>query len=125
MEVSVALIRASAGAVFIGSDDRGNVVLTPVGELDMAFAPTVLAAIRAAIAATSRAVVLDFSCLTFLDSGGCDMLARARREALAAGVTVARREEMVRVVRHVLAITSLLAAFPADCRVDRIPRVGR
>ena len=110
----MALIHASGGALFVGTDEFGDVVITPVGELDLAFSPTVLAAIREAIAEASRRIVLDLGSLTFLDSGGCDMLAVAWAEARAAGVRVALREEMARTVRRVLAITKLLAVFDPE-----------
>jgi hypothetical protein len=41
----MALIQASGGAVCVGSDELGDIVVTPVGELDLAVAPIVLGAI--------------------------------------------------------------------------------
>jgi len=108
----VALIRASGGAAFVGTDETADdVVLTLVGELDLAFAPTLLTAIREAIAAAPRRIVLDFGSVSFIDSGGCDMLALACQEAAVAGVRIAMYEEMALRVRRVLAVTMLLSMF--------------
>jgi anti-anti-sigma factor len=76
--------------------------------------PACLAAFREAIARAPRRIVLDLAFLTFLDSGGCDVLAVACGEARAAGVRVALRTEMAHIVRRVLAITMLLAHVDPD-----------
>ena len=112
----MALISGSGGAVFVGTDEtHSDVVITPVGELDLAFGPTVLAAIREAIAGAPRRIVLDLASVTFLDSGGGDMLAEAQRDARKAGVRLELRTEMTPMVRRILTVTMLLDAFdPAD-----------
>jgi anti-anti-sigma factor len=86
-------------------------IVRPVGELDLDYAPAMLAAIRETIAKAPRRIILDFGSLTFIDSCGCDVLVPAGREARAAGVRVALREDMIRIVRRVLAITGLLPMF--------------
>jgi anti-anti-sigma factor len=110
----MALTHVSVGTVFVWTDLLGDVVITPVGELDLESAPAVLAAIREAIATAPRRIVLDLAFLTFLDSAGCHVLAVAYGEARSAGVRVALRNEMAHLVRRVLAITKLLARFDPD-----------
>ena len=110
----MALIQASGGAVFIGADEFGGIVITPVGEVDSAFAPTMLVAIREAIAGEPRRIVFDLASVTFLDSAGCDVLAVACGEARRAGIRVALHEDMTRMVRRVLAVTMLLCDFEPE-----------
>ena len=105
------LIHGSTSAVFVGADELGDIIITPIGELDIEFAPTVFAVMRESIAKAPRRIILDFGALTFLDSAGCDMLEEAWREAHAAGVRLAIREQMSRLVRRVLAVTLLLPLF--------------
>ena len=107
----MAMIDAVGGAVSVGADELGSVVITPRGELDTAFAPTLLAVVRRAIRARPGRIVLDLSSLSFLDSSGCDALESAWREARAAGIRVALCEEMTRAVRRVLALTLLAPVF--------------
>jgi len=110
----LALIQASGGAVFIGTSEFGGIVITPVGEVDSAFAPTMLVAIREAIAEAPRRIVLDLASVTFLDSAGCDVLAVACGEARAAGIRLALREDMTRMVRRVLTVTMVLGNFDPE-----------
>jgi anti-anti-sigma factor len=110
----MALKHSSGGAVFIGTGESGDIVITPVGEVDSAFAPTMLVAIREAIAEAPRRILFDLASVTFLDSAGCDVLAVACGEARAAGIRVALREDMTRMVRRVLAATMLLADFDPE-----------
>jgi anti-anti-sigma factor len=105
----MALIHASGETVHVGTDDLGDIVITPVGELDVVFAPTLLATIREAIARAPRRIVLDLGSLTFLDSAGCS----------AAGVRIALCNEMPRQVKMVLAVTGLLPIFDAVLNVER------
>jgi len=89
----MALIHASGGAVFVGSDEFGDIVVTPVGELDLAVAPIVLGASREAIPGKPRRIVLDLGSVTFLDSGGatCSQWHGAKRAPLASASRYARR----------------------------------
>ncbi len=105
------LVHASTGAVFVGADDFGSIAITPCGEMDMASAPTLLGALRQAIAQQPSRIMLDLSSVAFLDSKRCDALAVGWSEARAAGIRVALCEEMVSIVRRVLAITMLLPLF--------------
>ena len=102
-----------SGAGIAASPEQLDLVITPVGELDMTMAPALHLAIRNAIASHPRRVVLDVGSLTFIDSSGCNVLATAWREARAAGVRIALRGEMARTVKRVLAITMLSPIFEA------------
>jgi anti-anti-sigma factor len=115
----MALIHASSETVLVGTDEHGDIVITPVGELDVLFAPTLLATIREAIARAPRRIVLDLGSLTFLDSAGCNVLAMTCREGRAAGVRIALCDGMPRHVRLVLAVTGLLPIFDAVLNVEQ------
>lgn len=64
----------------------GTVVLTLSGELDLMTAPRVEQAVRAALNATTRQVVIDLAAVTYVDSAGLGVLLRAKRLAAAASV---------------------------------------
>jgi hypothetical protein len=86
----MALIDPSTGAVFVGADDLGDVIH------------------HAHRGARCR-VRTGGACgdPIFLDSEGCHMLDEAR----AAGIRLAVREQMRRLVRRVLAVALLLPVF--------------
>jgi anti-sigma B factor antagonist len=60
-------------------EDDGVVVASVAGELDLSNSPATGDAIEAALPASARALVVDFSNLTFLDSSGVAMLFRLVR----------------------------------------------
>ena len=60
-----------------------------IGELDLAVAPDLEAAIADAFACASERVVIDLSGATFIDSSGITALLRAHRHALARSVALA------------------------------------
>jgi len=60
-------------------EEEGVVVAQVSGELDLSNSPTTGKAIEAALPATARALVVDFTRLTFLDSSGVAMLFRLVR----------------------------------------------
>ena len=60
-------------------EDNGVVVASIAGELDLSNSPATGDAIEAALPASARALVVDFSNLTFLDSSGVAMLFRLVR----------------------------------------------
>jgi anti-sigma B factor antagonist len=64
----------------------GRPGLTVRGELDMAAAPTLLAAVKSHLASNPGALVVDLSRTTFLDSSGARALLQIAREAAAADV---------------------------------------
>jgi anti-anti-sigma factor len=72
------------------SDARG-VVLVLSGELDLASAPEVEAALADVGALTGQRVLFDLTELTFMDSTGVSVLVRAKQDADAGGYTVAIR----------------------------------
>jgi anti-sigma B factor antagonist len=86
------------------------------GEVDMATAPQVADAVRAALAAGPREVHVDMAAVTFLDSCGIHMLLRAHQEAAEQQIALRVVNAHRRVVK-VLQITGLLEflqdnAFP-------------
>jgi anti-sigma B factor antagonist len=60
-------------------ENDGVVVASVAGELDLSNSPATGDAIEAALPASARALVVDFSNLTFLDSSGVAMLFRLVR----------------------------------------------
>jgi anti-sigma B factor antagonist len=60
-------------------EDDGVVVARVTGELDLSNSPGTGDAIEAALPASARSLVVDFSGLTFLDSSGVAMLFRLVR----------------------------------------------
>jgi len=84
----------------------GAVMVTIVGELDLALRP----AFEEAVAATTGDVVVDMGQVTFLDSAGITVLVEARRAALERGSTM-RVAPASDVVMRILEITGLLDAF--------------
>jgi anti-sigma B factor antagonist len=59
----------------------GYELLTVEGELDIATAPRMLAALNEALAAMARPLLVDLSNVVFMDSTGLALLMNARRRA--------------------------------------------
>ena len=66
-------------------DHSGTAVVVPTGELDLATAPALEAALDRAFASTVPRVVLDLRELEFIDSSGLRTLLTARRKSDDAG----------------------------------------
>ena len=96
---------------FVEPDHLGNVIVTPVGDLDMVSAPSLVDAIRQAVSHSPRRVVIDLGSVTFLDSCGCAALVRGCREAHSSDVLVSLTGDMAFTVRRVLSSTRLPAVF--------------
>ena len=99
----------------------GHVVVALRGELDIADAVSVAAAL-AAVAARERAIIVDLAGLEFIDSSGVAALARGRKHARHAGGDLLLAAPQQQVLR-VLTITHLIDAFAVYPRVD--DAVGR
>ena len=67
----------------------GRPALTVRGELDIAAAPHLAAAVETALDAAPHGLVLDLTGTTFLDSSGARCLVRAAKMAAAAGIPLA------------------------------------
>jgi anti-sigma B factor antagonist len=65
--------------------DRDAVVVTPVGDVDLATADAVRAELRAAMG-EARTVVLDLRGVTFMDSSGLRLLVEMQRATDADGI---------------------------------------
>jgi anti-sigma B factor antagonist len=94
----------------------GHVVVTLPGELDIADAASVAAAL-AAVAARHPEMVVDLAGLEFIDSSGVAALARGRKHARHAGgdlLLAAPRQQVLRV----LTLTRLIDVFPVHASVD-------
>ena len=94
----------------------GHVVVALRGELDVAEAVKVAAAL-AAVAARKRDVIVDLAGLEFIDSSGVAALARGRKHARHAGAELLLAAPRPQVLR-VLILTRLIDAFPVHASVD-------
>jgi anti-anti-sigma factor len=92
--------------VEVSESRPGVLVLSPVGEVDVANADLLRNATRHAVAATPRCLVVDLARLTFCGSTGLVVLMDARRDAEAAGVRFGTADGPP-IVRRVLEITQL------------------
>jgi anti-sigma B factor antagonist len=94
----------------------GHVVVALRGELDVADAVSVAAAL-AAVAAREPEIIVDLAGLEFIDSSGLAALVLARKQARQAGgdlLLAAPRQQVLRV----LAITRLVDDFCVHASVD-------
>ncbi len=99
-----------------GCPDTG-VRLTVVGELDSSTAPSLHAAVDSALADRVRTLTVDLDGVTFLDSAGLCVLARAHRRAAEDGVLL-RVVASTRAVIRPLQITGLYDVLAVE-RVER------
>lgn len=98
------------------SEYGGHVVVVLRGELDIAGAAGVAAAL-AAVAARKPEIVVDLAGLKFIDSSGVAALAHGRRHARHAGgdlLLAAPRQQVLRV----LTLTRLIDVFPVHTSVE-------
>src|SRR5512140_224962 len=94
----------------------GHVIVALRGELDIADAVSVAAAL-AAVAARELEIIVDLAGLEFIDSSGVAALARGRKQARHAGgdlLLAAPRQQVLRV----LTLTRLIDAFPVHACVE-------
>jgi anti-sigma B factor antagonist len=97
-------------------DCDGHVVVALRGELDMADAAGVTAALTAVIAREPE-IIVDLAGLEFIDSSGVAALARARKIALLAGGQLLLAAPQPRVLR-MLTLTRLIDVLPVHASVD-------
>jgi anti-sigma B factor antagonist len=103
----------------------GRPRLTVRGELDLATAPRLGAAVEAVFASGATGLTLDLTPTKFLDSSGARELVRLARGAVAAGVefhVVAPRSN--RPVRLVVDLLDLAASVPIVESIAEIPADG-
>ena len=98
----------------------GHAVVALRGELDLADAVAVTAALTA-VAAREPAIIVDLAGLEFIDSSGVAALARGRRHAWQAGGDLVLAAPQQKVLR-VLAITRLTDAFSVYPTVEEAAR---
>src|SRR3984885_14323042 len=96
-------------------ESRGYVVVTPRGELDLASAPAVAAALGV-VAAREPRIIVDLAGLEFIDARGVAALPRGRRHARTAGGALLLAAPQ-RQVRRVLAIIWEVDAFAVHATV--------
>jgi len=94
----------------------GHAVVALRGELDLADAAAVAAALTA-VAAREPGIIVDLAGLEFIDSSGVAALARGRRQAWQAGGDLILAAPQQKVMR-VLAITRLADAFCVYATVE-------
>jgi anti-anti-sigma factor len=89
------------------SSEQGAIVLTVIGELDLASSPTLEHELERVRDSDSELVILDLSDLEFMDSTGLSVLVRAQQRAQEAG----RRFAVVRgrpQVQRLLSLTGVM-----------------
>jgi anti-sigma B factor antagonist len=97
-------------------DCDGHVVVALRGELDMADAADVAAALTVVIAREPE-IIIDLAGLEFIDSSGVAALARGRKLALLAGGQLLLASPQPRVLR-MLTLTRLIDVLPVHASVD-------
>ena len=107
MNPAAETFRVTAGA----PDANGRVRLIAVGELDIASAPLLEAALSEHRAAEA-AVVLDLAGITFMDSSGLKVLVRAANEARTNGWAFAVDPEVGEAVRAVFEVVDAGRVIP-------------
>ncbi len=98
------------------SECRGRVVVALRGELDVADAATVGAAL-AAVAAREREIIVDLAGLGFIDCSGVAALVRARKHARDGGGDLLLAAATQQVLR-VLTLTRLIDVFSVHASVE-------
>jgi anti-sigma B factor antagonist len=94
----------------------GRVVVALCGELDVADAARVVAAL-AAVTGRQREIIVDLAGLEFIDSSGLAALACVRKQARHAGGDVLLAAPQEQVLRF-LALTRMLDVFSVHASVD-------
>jgi anti-sigma B factor antagonist len=94
----------------------GHVIVALRGELDIADAASVAAAL-AAVATRKPEIIVDLAGLEFIDSSGVAALARGRKHARHAGGDLAVAAPRQQVLR-VLTLTRLIEVFAVHASVD-------
>jgi anti-anti-sigma factor len=102
----VAAAPTSLLRVAVSESRPGVLVVSPVGEVDVASAGVLREAAQDAVAAAPRCLVIDLGGLTFCGSTGLVVLLDASRNAAAAGVRFGTVDGPP-IVRRVLEITQL------------------
>jgi anti-sigma B factor antagonist len=105
-----------AGVDLSTRESDGQIVVALRGQLDMAEAASVAAAL-AAVAASEPQIIVDLAALEFIDSGGVAALVRGRNLARRAGGELLLAAPQQQVLR-VLTLTRLIDAFPLHATVD-------
>ena len=101
----------------------GKVVVALRGDLDIADAASVAAAL-AAVAARQPQIIVDLSFLEFIDSSGVAALARGRKMARHAGGDLLLAAPQQQVLR-VLVLTRLIEVFSVHASVDQAAGNGQ
>ncbi|HKA03774.1 MAG TPA: STAS domain-containing protein [Acidimicrobiales bacterium] len=86
--------------------EEGTAVVRPTGELDLATAPALRAALEHALRIAERAVLVDLAAVTFLDSTALAVFVETWRKA-SDGTVGFRLSRPAPNVRRVLAMTDL------------------
>ena len=123
-----ALLPNQEGAPMAGVDlstreSNGQVVVALRGQLDMAEAASVAAAL-AAVAASEPQIIVDLAALEFIDSSGVAALVRGRNLARRAGGELLLAAPQQQVLR-VLTLTRVIDAFPLHATVDEAAGYSR
>lgn len=100
----------------------GRSALTVRGELDIATAPVLSAAIDAQLVGPVHAVVIDLTPTRFIDSTGARCLIRAAKQAAGAGVTLhvvcPRSNSPVRLIIDLLELEQLVRIVETPADID-------
>ena len=98
-------------------EEDGWTVLTVLGEVDLASAPTLREELLRRL--REGPVVLDLAGLEFLDSSGVRVLSHALRACETDGLELRVRPQLTSAVRQILEMTGMLAALPLEQEEER------
>jgi anti-sigma B factor antagonist len=93
------------------------------GEVDIATAPELQAALTGLLRSETPAVAIDFAETTFLDSSGLAVCARVRKLADRYGgkVVLSGLTDMVRGVFKITGLDQLFEVYPSVAELDPVP----
>jgi anti-anti-sigma factor len=106
----------------LGTDGRHRIMLA--GELDLAAAPTLVAAVQDLIASRSAELEIDLRRVVFIDSTGLRTLIVARDEAARTGIPLYVIPSAHEPVRAIFEVTNLQHALPWRLPISRAQRTA-
>ena len=103
----------TAGELRVLTEQNGNaLVVTAVGEIDMASCGQMDEELRRALADDGSSIELDLSQVTFIDSTGVAVLLKAVRLSSEDGTRLSIRQDLSQAVRRTFEVAGLVDRLP-------------